>query len=73
MTHVTIAPHVLVRNIHQSAWKVNSQKFVCFRFTRKLIFMTWCNLARSQWFIGSADQGMRKGRKDTHRAGRHRP
>jgi hypothetical protein len=21
MTHVTIAPHVLVRNIHQSAWK----------------------------------------------------
>jgi hypothetical protein len=21
MTHVTIAPHVLVRNIHQSAWR----------------------------------------------------
>jgi hypothetical protein len=27
MTHVTIAPHVLVRNIHQSAWKGNSAKF----------------------------------------------
>jgi hypothetical protein len=26
MTHVTIAPHVLVRNIHQSAWKGNSAK-----------------------------------------------
>ena len=27
MTHVTIAPHVLVRNIHQSAWKVNSANY----------------------------------------------
>ena len=72
MTHVTIAPHVSVRNIHQSAWKVNSQKFVCFRCTRKLI-MTGCNLAHSQWFIRSSDQGMRKGRKETKRAGRHRP
>src|SRR5215207_8551343 len=27
--------------------------------------MTGCNLARSQWFIASSDQGMRKGRKDT--------
>ena len=27
--------------------------------------MTGCTVARSQWFIGSWDQGMRKGRKDT--------
>jgi hypothetical protein len=26
MTHVTIAAHVLVRNIHPSAWKENSAK-----------------------------------------------
>jgi hypothetical protein len=23
MTHASIAPHVLVRNVHQSAWKGN--------------------------------------------------
>jgi hypothetical protein len=27
MTHVTIAPHVLVCNIHPSAWKVDSANF----------------------------------------------
>jgi hypothetical protein len=37
MTHVTIAPHVLVRNIHPSAWKVNSRKFAAFMgFSRKV-------------------------------------
>jgi hypothetical protein len=32
MTHVTIAPHVLVRNIHQSAWKMNSANFALTEF-----------------------------------------
>jgi hypothetical protein len=27
--------------------------------------MTGCKVSRSQWFIASSDQGMRKGRKDT--------
>jgi hypothetical protein len=29
MTHVTIAAHVLVRNIHPSAWKGYSPQFGC--------------------------------------------
>jgi hypothetical protein len=33
MTHVTIAPHVLVRNIHQSAWKMNSANFALTEFS----------------------------------------
>jgi hypothetical protein len=32
MTHVTIAPHVLVRNIHQRAWKGNSANFALLDF-----------------------------------------
>jgi hypothetical protein len=58
--------------IHRSTQKVTSQKLLSFRFTRKLS-MTGCEVAHSQWFIGSSDQGMRKGRIDTKRAGRHRP
>jgi hypothetical protein len=32
MTHVTIAPHMLVRNIHQSAWKRNSANLALLDF-----------------------------------------
>ena len=32
MTHASIAPHVLVRNIHQSAWKGNSANFALLDF-----------------------------------------
>jgi hypothetical protein len=32
MTHASIAPHVLVRNIHQGAWKGNSANFALLDF-----------------------------------------
>jgi hypothetical protein len=35
MTHVTIAPHVSVRNIYPSAWNRNSANFAFTEFSRK--------------------------------------
>ena len=50
MTHVTIAPQVLVRNIHQSAWKENAQEFAL------LDLYTLGRIVGSRWvFLGYLD------------------
>jgi hypothetical protein len=53
MTHGTIAPHGLVRNIHRSAWKRNSANFALLDFytLRRIagkLGITWLLRSRQQ-------------------------
>jgi hypothetical protein len=58
MTHVTIAPHVLVRNIHQSAWKGNSAKFSLLDFYTLRRIAGWMGIT---WLLRSRKQRGHRG------------
>ena len=58
MTHASIAPHVLVRNIHQSAWKENSANFALLDFYTLIRKAGWMGIP---WMLRSRKQRAHRG------------
>ena len=58
MTHASIAPHVLVRDIHQSAWNGNSANFALLDFYTLIRKAGWMGIP---WMLRSRKQRAHRG------------